>query len=449
MKKKNIIILTIFLAVSAYTLPIIYYSNKILPHTYINGISVANLTLEETQENLKKQLEDTYKIKVGEDVINASDIDLTATFNQKNILEQNKRNALLWPTSFFQDYKYKIVPEITFDEEKLKGKILDLNCVLLGLEPTDAHIEFNPSTTLYEIIPDVSGTKSDPEKLLEKLSEEIKEQSSSVNISDCYVEAKLKKDNKALNEGLTNLNKVVKARINYQFGDEVKSLDSSIFHNWIITNDLGKISLDENAISEYVTNLAKETDTAYTARDFKTTSGKIVQVQGPFGYKMNKEAEVERIRKTILAGEQLDTEPEYLSGYGINLTRNGNDYGNSYVEIDLANQKVYLYVNGELIQSSDCVTGNVAKGHTTLPGIFPLTYKEKNAVLRGPGYASPVKYWMPFNGGIGLHDSSWRSNFGGNLYKTNGSHGCVNLPTSMAKTLFDHVEKGFTIICYN
>ena len=60
----------------------------------------------------------------------------------------------------------------------------------------------------------------------------------------------------------------------------------------------------------------------------------------------------------------------------------------------------------------------------------------------------PVSYWMPFNGNIGMHDASWRSSFGGDIYKTNGSHGCINLPVSVAQELYGYVEKGTPVICY-
>ena len=155
---------------------------------------------------------------------------------------------------------------------------------------------------------------------------------------------------------------------------------------------------------------------------------------------------MKQIISDIESGIETEREPIYtLKG----SVRGENDYGNTYVEIDLTNQKVYLYVDGVQLASSSCVTGNISKGHTTPPGIFPLTYKQKNAVLRGPGYASPVKFWMPFNKGIGLHDASWRGSFGGSIYKTNGSHGCINLPYDMAKTLYDHVYQGMPVICYN
>ena len=83
-----------------------------------------------------------------------------------------------------------------------------------------------------------------------------------------------------------------------------------------------------------------------------------------------------------------------------------------------------------------------------------LTYKEKDRILRGKKldngkyeYESHVDYWMPFNGGIGLHDASWRSKFGGTIYQTSGSHGCVNLPPASAATLYDLLYKGIPVIC--
>ena len=111
---------------------------------------------------------------------------------------------------------------------------------------------------------------------------------------------------------------------------------------------------------------------------------------------------------------------------------------------------------GNLVWESPCVTGNVSKNYTTPPGIFPLTYKERDRILRGAKkadgtyeYESHVDYWMPFNGGIGLHDANWRGSFGGSIYQKAGSHGCINLPPDKAKVLYDLVEKGMPVICYN
>ena len=126
----------------------------------------------------------------------------------------------------------------------------------------------------------------------------------------------------------------------------------------------------------------------------------------------------------------------------------GPDYGNSYVEINLTAQHLFMYVDGELIVESDFVSGNLANGWDTPTGAFTLTYKDKDAVLRGENYATPVTYWMPYAGNVGMHDATWRREFGGDIYKTDGSHGCVNLPWSNAKIIFENIEQGFPVLCY-
>ena len=114
----------------------------------------------------------------------------------------------------------------------------------------------------------------------------------------------------------------------------------------------------------------------------------------------------------------------------------------------MTKQKVYYIENNNVEYECDCVTGNVSNGNKTPEGIFGVTYKTKNAILRGADYASHVNYWMPFNRNIGLHDATWRGKFGGEIYKTRGSHGCVNLSKASAAYLYEKVEEGFPIICY-
>ena len=106
--------------------------------------------------------------------------------------------------------------------------------------------------------------------------------------------------------------------------------------------------------------------------------------------------------------------------------------------------------------STDVVTGNPNKGNATPPGVYSLTYKARNATLRGErrpdgtySYETPVKYWMPFNGGIGFHDASWQPTFGGSRYKSHGSHGCVNLPPSVAPKMYELVYKDVPVVCHN
>ena len=119
-----------------------------------------------------------------------------------------------------------------------------------------------------------------------------------------------------------------------------------------------------------------------------------------------------------------------------------------YVEVDIDNQHLYYYKNGNLVLDSDFVSGNYGTNDTN-KGVHRLMYKTKNATLRGRNYASFVYYWMPFNtDGEGFHDATWRNKFGGEIYKGNGSHGCVNMPLDKAKELYNLIENDTIVIVY-
>ena len=120
-----------------------------------------------------------------------------------------------------------------------------------------------------------------------------------------------------------------------------------------------------------------------------------------------------------------------------------------YVDVDKSTQTVTLFVDGVAVMSSPCVTGNVKAGHDTPNGTYSIKFTKKGKTLKGPTWNVWVDYWMRFtDGAIGFHDASWRDSFGGDIYKTNGSHGCVNLPKNFAKELFNNVEVGTTVIVH-
>ena len=120
----------------------------------------------------------------------------------------------------------------------------------------------------------------------------------------------------------------------------------------------------------------------------------------------------------------------------------------TYVDVNIEGQTVTYFQNGETMLSSPCVTGDVSKKRTTPTGIFAVSGHVKGTYLIGPTWKNWVDYWMPFYAGCGLHDATWRKNFGGEIYKTNGSHGCVNLPLEAAKKIYETVTIGYPVVCY-
>ena len=111
-------------------------------------------------------------------------------------------------------------------------------------------------------------------------------------------------------------------------------------------------------------------------------------------------------------------------------------------------QTVYYYKKGKLKFATACVTGKLTADRKTPECVAYVLYKQPSATLSGQGYSSDVKYWMPFIGNVGFHSAPWRGSFGGSEYVSNGSHGCVNLPTSSAATLYKLVSQGDPVVTY-
>ena len=110
-------------------------------------------------------------------------------------------------------------------------------------------------------------------------------------------------------------------------------------------------------------------------------------------------------------------------------------------------QHIYLFQNHTLLGESPIVTGTKDTDFETPSGIFSIYAKVRDTVLRGPDYESPVKYWMPYYRGYGIHDAdNWRTEYGGEIYVEDGSHGCVNTPTEMAKLIYDNCGIGYLVI---
>ena len=120
---------------------------------------------------------------------------------------------------------------------------------------------------------------------------------------------------------------------------------------------------------------------------------------------------------------------------------------NTYVEVCIAQQRMWFFKNGKLMVDTPVVTGT-RYSNDTPKGYFDMYQRARNTVLTGPGYASPVDYWMAFCGGCGIHDASWRDEFGGSIYKYSGSHGCVNTPYNAVRTIYNNTEYGTPVIVY-
>ncbi len=226
-------------------------------------------------------------------------------------------------------------------------------------------------------------------------------------------------------------------------------LTASEISSWVtLSEEEHALIISEDSMTSYVQGLADKYDTAGIPREFTTSSGETITItEGTYGWKMDVESTVERLEEAICQNGSVTMEAVWDST-GVILTEEG-DMVDSYVEVDLTNQKLWFYKDGRLLIKSDCVSGTYQEESRRTPeGIYSIFYKQSPAVLTGPGYSSPVTYWMPFNGNIGLHDATWRYEFGGDIYLYSGSHGCINLPYSVAETIYENTYIGYIVVLY-
>ena len=429
------------------------YQNTYLPNTRINGMDAGGMTASAVEEAMSKEA-DIYSLKLAmrndaSETIEGNTIGLHTVFDGslENILKA--QNPYTWPLRMMTGENYEIETMISYEETALEDAVDQLKALNPAnvTAPENARLSDYIKGEGYSVIPETEGDQLNPEKVKEEVKAAINDLKEEIDLDElgCYEEPAVRSDDESLIALAESLNRYANMTITYTMGSKKEILDGEKIHTWLSYAG-GQVSIDESKISEYVKSLASKYNTAYSKRTFKTSYGPQVEVSGFYGWRIDQQAEAAALKEALAEGKNVTKEPAYAQKAA---SHDGNDYGNTYVEVNLTAQHLFMYKEGQKILESDFVSGNVSKGYTTPPGLFGLTYKQRDATLKGQGYASPVKFWMPFNGGIGFHDASWRNTFGGTIYKKSGSHGCINMPYAAAKTLFENVYAGIPVICYN
>lgn len=453
--------------VVGYAAGALYYTNHLFAGSKINGMDCANMTEKKADAALKKQVE-SYEIELDfrnneSRTISGSDIgyQYTGSGDVKDVMK--KQNPLLWVSGLFSKQNYNVEIDADFDKTALKAQLDGLDCLQeANMEaPVDAQIAFVDNQ--FVIQDETQGTTIDEGTLLTALEEAVSTSQTKLSVENtgAYAKPSVTKDDETLIHQKDIWNSCATATITYTFGDDQEVLDGMQIKDWLSYDEEGNYVENKEAvmahIKEYVLDLATRRNTMGRDRTITSTmTGEPVTVSGgSYGFRIDQSEEAEQIYENIVNHDVVTREPAYASRAAI-YSMTGDDIGNTYVEVDLGNQHLWYYKEGTLIMDTDFVSGTYTVSDRRTPsGTYSLMYKQKDQVLRGTRradgtyeYESPVKYWMPFNGGIGFHDASWRYSFGGSIFMYSGSHGCVNLPSSMASELYENIEAGCPILCF-
>lgn len=456
-------LLILLLVFSGYFLLALYYREGFSLNTWINGVYCTGKTVEEVNAELLSGTEAPIVIITGKNgesfPLDLAKAEYKEDFRQPLNEFMEKQNPLLWVDNILFSQDYELTPNISYNEEALRSLFGEIEFVKAEQQMrTDYELVYNSENgfVLYDGLND----RLDVDKAFQALQESISTGVTTLDLNEaaCYYSIPLTTEQEAVRKLAKQVEAFQNCNIVYDMGDERIPLDAAIMSTFlkkdrdkIVRDENGELLLDEDAVSAFVADLAKDYDTYRKEREFQSTRGDIITIKGGiYGTLIDQDAEVKYLMENLMLEEaHTDILQYHIPAYEKEgVVRGKNDIGDTYIEVDMTEQKMYYYKNGELMVETDVVTGNTSRRWGTPEGVNYVYAKQKNRILRGEGYASPVKFWMPVNGNIGIHDASWRSEFGGDIYETNGSHGCINTPTEKMTELYEMVEIGTPVILF-
>jgi hypothetical protein len=436
----------------------IYFKTHFLIGTTINGVDCSMTNVAGAESRIAKVVQN-FEITVKErqeqtESINGSTYDMDVVFDDSMNTIIAGQNAWNWPFSLKTKEK-DVGVTVTYDEDKLRTEVLALDALQQknNQPPVDAKLSYNEDTKQYEVVAEDVGTTLNTQSVLTAVKTAVEELCDTVDLESegCYVNPTYVSDSEAVTTALEKLNKYVACEVTYDYETDKVTVDSDQIAQWLNISDDFKVTFDKDKVQSFVSEMASTYDTIFTTRKFQTSYGQEITItQGDYGWWTDRISERKDLIRFIKEGKSGTKEPVY---YQKGMQRGDDDIGDSYAEVNLTRQHVLLYKDGELVAESDCVTG---KDKTPTPsGVYSVTYLDHTyeghqVQLVGEDYSSDVDYFIPFNGNVGFHDASWRKGvFGGSIYHLKGSHGCINLPYSMAETIYNTMEVGMPVIVYN
>ena len=469
MTKKNKRLLAVigvlfFLMAVAYAATAFYFTKHFYSGTSVNGIDCTYQGTEEVKSQAAESVRD-YQLSIQTlegnfETVNAEQIQLSFVDDGEIERLLKEQEPWFWIREIFKNKIHELKISVQFSEESLAGAVDGLACMQEEniTFPQDASIQETDNG--YAIAPEVEGNQLDREKVIALLKDAILAGKTEVNLADggCYVKPSVYQDNETLVNHVNRRNQLVSANLTIDFGsDRTETIGAVLLKSWMIQDEAGNDMIDPNQIVSYVNTLAEKYNTVGSTRTFHKTGGGTIQLSGgDYGWVMDTETTAADLTEAIAAGTQGSFEVTYTNSA---KSRARNDIGNSYVEISIDSQTMWCYVDGKLLVTTPVVTGCVAKGtETPKGGVWKVKGRRTDYTMKGkidpatgePSYTAHCNYWIPYSEDltIGLHDLVTRSAFGGDIYLTNGSHGCVNTPLEAVKQIYDVVAYGFPVIVY-
>ena len=460
--KKVALVLGVICAVLAFTYlgGVMYFQFHFLLNTQINGRNFSGQRPDAVREYFIEQV-NGYRLTFLErdgasDTMDGSSIHLTFRDDGQITTLLEEQNQWLWPMSLFTMIEEQASITVDFDQTELEQQLQKIQAVQAEqIPPVNAQVVFEE--TAFVIKPEQPGTEVNMPGLRTATIHAISNFQSELNLVEkgLYVAPTYTSESEPVLQALEKANHYAQASITYEMGDDVV-VDAPLIASWITISDTYEVTLHEDQVEEWVKEFSDRFTTVGTTRYFTTPRGREVSVsRGAYGWRVNAEETFVALLSYIQNGETIRTEPVYSQRAA---SHGATDWGDTFIQVDRTNQVMWYIVNGEVVLESPIVTGLANTNRVTPTGVFTIIEKDTNRYLRGPRdpetgefeWESFVSFWMRITwSGIGFHDATWQTSFGGTRYRTHGSRGCINMPLGKARELFQMLPMGTPVVIHN
>ncbi len=495
-------VVIVVLSAVIYGLLGIYYMGGFPCFTWINGIYCTGKSVEEVNEELIRNSNyDGVAVLDNSGArlfVSATQTDMTIDYSDSLSGVFNERNPFYWGVNVFKNLAFTYEPTVTLNKDKLSEVISDWE---IFVNPDDYECTIEKTSDGYSL-ENAFLTVPVADKVTDTVYEAMLQREDVVDLStpeheDCYKDVDLRGSDEEKVELFAKIDDIQSCNVSYMVDNEVVALDKSKASNFILTKKdyadaleekaskvnpgLGKfiidgvetsalpeedkikviegIVTDENGspiISEskmyaFLKNIADTHNTAWMMEQYREGQSSTVIINDNRrgdGSVFDIASEFDFLKNEMMSGVVQPRQREFQLSKSAVIHDAVAELGKTYIEINMGDQMLYYYVDGDLSMQMPIVTGNINRGRGTPTGIYPVYNKRYHTNLVGVDYVSYVNYWLGVNKGVGIHDALWRNKFGEEIYKSDGSHGCINCPLETVEKLWEVVDVGTPVILY-
>ena len=425
-----------------------WWQGKYYPGTKVAGQSLGGLTRTQATQRLSQTSLDLTLKRAGENVtVKAEAIGLRYDLDSTLEAVTAARQRHFWPLLEL----WSPQPEVAYAYRLDRQKLTDFATSIAtgeGKAAVDAQVVVENGVT--RVVPEQAGYAVNPKQLVAQIESAIGLRQTVVAVKPQTIAADVKAT--AVEPTVQQAKATMSVPLELVYQDKTFRPTSAEIGSWLKFEKDGKTlktAVDPAKIKNYVQSLANDIYVAPQNKKVTIQNGVVTEEnQGKEGTALDQDHLTQVVTQSLQQRQPLKTSIQtkkvaFKTEYNRTVSL---DYGR-YIEVNLNLQRLWAYEDHKLVYTSAITSGATAAGFETAKGLFSIYYKTTNTRLRGYQYGwnydVPVKYWMPFYKGYGLHDASWRGgNFGGQDYYRNGSHGCVNLPDATAAWIYNWASVG-------